>query len=175
MRTIETNVYTFDELSEDMQEKAIENLYDINTSFDWWELTYDDAANIGLKITSFELDRHRHAEGELNFAANEVAANILKEHGEGCETHKTATNFLKDWAGLVEKYSDGEKLDQVTEDNEFLFDQEADELEEEFLKSILEDYSIMLQKEFEYLQSEEAIKEAIEANEYEFTVDGELI
>ena len=33
----------------------------------------------------------------------------------------------------------------------------------------------MLQKKFEYLQSEEAIKETIEANEYEFTANGKLI
>jgi predicted transcriptional regulator len=33
----------------------------------------------------------------------------------------------------------------------------------------------MLQKEYEYLTSEEAIIETIEANEYEFTEKGEMI
>ena len=49
------------------------------------------------------------------------------------------------------------------------------DLENEFLQSLLEDYSIMLQNESEYLQSAEAIRETIEANEYEFTEDGKLI
>ena len=171
MRTIETNVYTFDELSEDMQEKVIENLYDINVSYDWWQSIYEDAANIGLKITSFDLDRRRHADGELNFAANEVAANIFLEHGGDCDTYKTAQAFMKEWEPLFAEYMDetGEKYESA------VIEGELQDLESEFLQSLLEDYSIMLQKEFEYLQSEEAIKETIEANEYEFTVDGKLI
>ena len=171
MRTIKTNVYTFDELSEDMQEKAIENLYDINISFDWWESTYEDAANVGLKITSFDLDRHRHANGQINFAANEVAANIFREHGGGCGTYKTAEAFMDEWEPLFAEYMDetGEKYESRETESEL------QDLESEFLKNLLEDYSIMLQNEFEYLQSDEAVKGTIEANEYEFTVDGELI
>ena len=47
-------------------------------------------------------------------------------------------------------------------------------LEAEFLKSILEDYSIILQKEYEYLTSREAVEETIEANDYHFTENGNL-
>ena len=171
MRTIETNVYQFSELSEEMQEKAISNLYDINVSFDWWQSTYEDASNIGLKITSFDLDRRRHAEGELNLSANEVAANIFKNHGEDCETYKTAKSFMEEWEPLFAEYMD--ETNEKYESGEV--ERELQGLEEDFLKSILEDYSMMLQKESEYLQSEEAIKETIEANEYEFTADGKLI
>jgi hypothetical protein len=46
------------------------------------------------------------------------------------------------------------------------------DIEDEFLKSLCEDYSIMLQNESEYLQSDAAIIEAINANEYEFLEDG---
>ena len=48
------------------------------------------------------------------------------------------------------------------------------ELCEEFQRTICEDYLIILQMECEYLTSEEAVIETIEANEYEFTVDGDL-
>jgi len=171
MRTTEKNVYTFDELSEDMQEKAIENLYDINTDFDWWESTYDDAENIGLKITSSDVYRYRHANGELNLAANEVAANIFRDHGEGCDTYKTAEAFMDEWEPLFAEYMDetGEKYESAETESDL------QDLESEFLENLLDDYSIMLQKEFEYLQSEEAIKETIEANQYEFTVNGKQI
>ena len=49
-----------------------------------------------------------------------------------------------------------------------------DEMSEEFLKSLLEDYRIILENEYEYLTSKEAILETIEANDYEFTADGTI-
>jgi type I restriction-modification system DNA methylase subunit len=52
MRTETTTrtLYTFDELSETAKEKALEVYRDINLNFDWWDGTYEDAKNIGLKI-----------------------------------------------------------------------------------------------------------------------------
>jgi len=47
-----------------------------------------------------------------------------------------------------------------------------DELGNEFTKAILEDYLTILRNELEYLDSDDAVKESIEANEYEFTEDG---
>jgi hypothetical protein len=45
-------------------------------------------------------------------------------------------------------------------------------LEDEFLKTLCEDYRIILSREYDYLTSEAAIIETIEANEYEFKADG---
>lgn len=175
MRTIKIKAYKFNELNEDAKQKAVEKFSDINVEFDSWQSTYEDAERIGLKITGFDLDRNRHASGELINSLSEVCEAILKEHGEECETFKTAKDFLNQWSILVKTYSNGIEIDKVTEENEYTFDGEADELENEFRRSILEDYSIMLQKECEYLQSKEAIIEAIEANEYEFTEEGKQI
>lgn len=174
MKTKVINLYSFDELSEEAQQKAIENLYDINIDYDWWDFTYDDAKEIGLKIEGFDLDRYRHATGYFLEDANTTANLILENHGNMCETYKTAEGFLTDWAELVKKYSDGKDLDRVTEENEYDFDNEADELEQKFLKSLLEDYSIILQKEYEYLTSDECIIETIKANKYTFTINGKL-
>lgn len=174
MKTISVNLYELSELSDKAKQKAISNLSDINVSHDWWDCTYDDAENIGLKITSFDLDRNRGAKGKFITSGSEVAEKIMQEHGESCETFKTAEQFLSDWANLVIKYSDGKNMDRVAEGNEYDFDNEADDLEAEFLNSLLEDYSIMLQKESEYLQSDAAIIETINANDYVFYSDGEL-
>jgi len=57
MRTIETTVYKFDELSDEAKQQSIENLYDLNVDYEWWDCTYEDAENIGLKISEFDLDR----------------------------------------------------------------------------------------------------------------------
>jgi hypothetical protein len=167
-------LYDFAELSEEAQQKAIDGLRDLNVTHEWYEFIIEDAKNIGLKITEFDTDRNRHAKGNFIESARECAELILKEHGENCETFKTAKQFLSDRDALVSKYSDGVKTDEVSEDNEYQFDQDCDELESEFLKSILEDYAIMLEKEYEYQTSDEAIKESIEANEYTFTEDGKL-
>lgn len=168
MKTKTINIYSFSELSEEAKQKAIEKFYDINVNYDWWEPTYEDAKNIGLKINSFDLERNRHAKGEFIWSACEVAANILKEHGETCETYKTAENFLKEWQPIFDEYMNEESENYLSWESE----DKLQELESEFLESLLEDYSIMLQNELEYLTSEKAIIETIELNEYEFTEDG---
>lgn len=169
MKTIEINLYKFNELSEDAKEKAINELSDINVNYEWWQWTYEDAEEIGLEITGFDLDRRRHAEGKFILSANEVAQNILNNHGETCETYKTAEGFLNEWNPIFAEY-----MDETSEGYES-HDLENDmmNLEDDFLKSLLEDYSIMLQNEYEYQTSREAIEEAIIANEYEFYVNGE--
>lgn len=174
MRTIETVVYKFSELSEEAKQKAIENLSTINVDHEWYDSTYEDAENIGIKIDSFDIDRGSYCNGKFIEDSNHCANAIIKNHVESCDTFKDAKNFLDEWGKLVTKYSDGINTDKVHEDKEYEFDQEADELESEFLKTILEDYRIILQKDYEYQTSEEAIKESIEANECEFTENGKL-
>jgi hypothetical protein len=160
MKTIEIKLYKFAELSEEAKQKAIEKHYDINVSYDWWDFTYEDAANIGLKITGFDLDRNRHATGKFTLSAAEVAANIIRDHGAECETYKTAEKFLSIQEPLME---------DVEENEDALID-----CEDDFLKELLEDYSMILQKESEYLQSKEAIIETFNANDYYFTIDGKM-
>lgn len=172
--TTQTDVYKFVELSEDAQQSAIENLFDINVDYEWWESTYDDAAEIGLKITSFELGRGSKITGELTSSGTCTAYKIIENHGEKCGTYQLAKTFLSDWSKLVEKYSDGVRLDIVAEDNDYEFDQEANDLENDFRKDLLEDYLSTLTKECDYLMSRAAIVETIESNDYDFTVDGKL-
>jgi hypothetical protein len=172
MRNVRTKVYKFNELNETAKQTAIHNFSSINVDFEWWDGVYMDAENVGLKITSFDLDRNRQAKGDFILSPLECSAKICQEHGKECETYKTAENFSFAYDKLVEKYSDGIDLYRVSYENEYEFDQEANELENEFLQSILEDYSIILEKESDYLQSEQAIIETIEANDYEFLKDG---
>lgn len=170
MKTIEIEIYEFSELSEDAKENAIEKLYDINVDYEWWQFAYDDAENIGLKITGFDLGRGWYCNGEFILSACEIAQNILNEHGENCETYKTANNFMKLWQLVFNEYMDeNSKLYESAEsENDLQY------LESEFLNDLLSDYLIMLDNEYEYLTSEKAIIETIKANEYQFTVNGEI-
>lgn len=140
--TITKTILTFDELSEDQQNKVMEKLYYINVDHDWYDFIYEDANNIGLKITGFDIGRSNYCEIDFIEDHVEIAKKIILEHGASCESYKTAQNFLRT------KMS-----------------------EEDFEKEIAEDYLRMLRNEYEYLTSEEAIKETIKANEYEFDAD----
>jgi hypothetical protein len=62
----------------------------------------------------------------------------------------------------------------VEEGKEWDFDNECKDIEAEFLNDILEDYSIILQNECDYLTSEESIKETLISNEYDFTEEGKI-
>lgn len=174
MKTVTINIYQFSELSNESQAKAVSRLRDINTDFDWWDSVYEDAEQVNLKIKGFDIDRGSYVKAEFIESAHNTANLIIINHGESCETYKTAKSFIEDWNNLVSKYSDGIKTDTVTEDNEYDFDNEADDLEGEFLKSISEDYRIILSNEYDYRTNDESIIETIEANDYNFTENGIL-
>lgn len=172
MKEVKIRLYQFSELSEKAQRNAIEKLSDINVDYSDWDNSTEDANEIGLKIIS--LDDHRENEGHFVCSAYETANLIKVNHGETCETYKTAISFISEWDKTVERFSDGVNKNQVTEENEGEFDSIADELEKDFLHSLLEDYRILRNKNYEYLTSEGVIKETIEANEYLFFANGKL-
>jgi hypothetical protein len=154
-------LYKFHELSEAQKEKAVNNLYDINVDHEWWDYTYEDASNIGLKITSFD---DYNIEGHFLTSAPEVAESIMAEHGETCETYITARNYMN-----------GVDLNAPEDESEYdKWSEIKERRDNDFLKSLLEDYRVVLRQEAEYLQSSEAAIETIEANDYEFTEEGEL-
>ena len=174
MRIIEINAYKFEELSDEVKQKVIEKNQDINVDYEWWEFLFEDAGNIGLKIKFFNLDRASFVKGKFILDAKEVAENILREHGESCSTVQTAKDYLVTLKAETDKvlleFANKEYPEDFLED--FLHTKDIDN---EFLKSLCEDYRVMLQKEYDYLTSEEAIIETINANECEFTENGKLI
>lgn len=169
MKTIKTKVYEFAELTDAAKEKARDWYREHALDYEWWDSTYYDAERVGLKITGFDLDRNRHATGKFIASAEECAHKIEKEHGDECETFKTAQAYLKERDEIVntaERDEDGEFVSQYD------LDEKLDDADAEFLKSILEDYSIMLQNECEYLLSNESVDDCIIANQYTFTEAG---
>lgn len=174
MKTITKELYEYTDLIKPENKKILEKVlnenYNINVDHNWWNFTYDDAKEIGLKITSFDLDRNRHATGGFILSANEVAQNIMNNHGECCQTYKTAESFMNEWQPIFNDYMDSESENYESNDLE----QQLIEVEDNFLNSLVEDYSIILQNESEYLMSEKAILETIQANEYTFNEYGKI-
>jgi len=172
MRIIETKIYSYDELTDEGKEKAIEGLANINVELEWWDSVYEDGERINFKISGFDIDRGAYCSANFKESAEDTAHLIEKEHGESCETFSTAENYLEERDKTIDEAPRDENGDFECE---YTLDKKLDELDAEFLQSLQEDYRIILQKEYEYLTSEKSIIETIQANEYEFTENGKLI
>lgn len=170
MREITVKLYKLDELPTEKAKEKARQWYREAVGYDqWWDYVYEDAEQVGLKITEFEIDRGRYAKGKFIDDALHCAGLIIKNHGEKCETYTTAKAFLKERDEIVNAAEKDENGDYVDEHELY---GKLDECEAEFLRAILEDYAVMLDKEYEYLNSDEHVDEDILGNEYEFTENG---
>lgn len=173
MRKITTTVYNFDELNAETQEQAIEKLWDINVKYEWWDGIYSDAEeNARLKITSFDIDRGSYCKAEFIHDAINSAALIKENCGNETDIYQLAETFQQERDEIILQAPKDENGDFEYEHE---VDGKLDDLEADFLKDLCEEYLSSLRKEYEYQTSEQAIKETIEINNYEFTIDGDLI
>lgn len=179
MRTIETQVFTYDELSESAKEKARNWWREASQHDDWVEPILEDADNIGLRIKEFDLDRGVKA--SFKQYAESTAVACMQDHGAECETYKDSEQFLLDLktkkeamessiAALEESGDPDDKIADIESD----FDDWLEDREAEYLHDMSENYRIMLNREYEYVNSDDYVEETIRANEYEFTADGKI-
>lgn len=91
MRTIETIVYKFGELSERAQQKAINHLSDINVTHEWYDFIFDEVKNLGFQITEFD---ERKIKGNRIDSMSEISRKIMEDHCEDCETIQNRAKFL---------------------------------------------------------------------------------
>jgi hypothetical protein len=160
MRTLEITAYTFDELSETAKEVALYNNRDINTNYDWYQYVYDDAENFGIKITSFDV-YYKNITIEFTLDPLDVANNILNECGPTSDLYSFAEVYRSSY----------NKLDDTGDDT----DENLEELASVFKHALSREYLNTLTREFDYLESDEAVTEAIMANMFEFTEDGKYL
>lgn len=170
VKRTEKTVYKFNELDDKAQHKALDKLWDINVDYEWWDCIFDDAKRAGIKIKEFDIDRGSFIKGELTNTLEFSLDAILKDHGDACDTWKTAKEYKDGLDELTQQWDDTPAEEK--DDAEYEYEQKCEELKENFEHDILEDYLIMLRKEYEHQTSREAILEIIEANEYEFDESG---
>ena len=172
MRTETTtrNIYTFDELSDRAKDKARDWWRRGALGYAWWEFIFEDAESIGLKIKEFDIYGNGYAKGAFTRCPVEVAERIKENHGEACETYSTATAFLKERAAFM----DGAEKDEFGELATYELDRKLEDIEADFLKSLLEDYAVILQREHDWQLEDEQAEASIRSNGYEFTEDGEV-
>lgn len=188
-RIKEKTVYAFQELEGSARENALQKLWDINVNSDWWDFILDD---FKTECEFFEVGQiyfsgfaHQGSGAMFEYDGlkaaliDEFAATLTKRERlifENCTTggrgkhtgryysceHSIYLEF-EDWYDYPNcaKMAEGIEADFV----EFVEDKYND-LAHELYKT--------LEKEYDYLTSEEVIIGTIEANEYEFDEYGNL-
>ena len=184
MREMNVMVYSFDELSEAAQERALNEFRDINVEDgDWWmDSVYDTIRTagklIGLEIDGiyFDPDLYCIFNADYRYVRGAVKA-VCKEFSRADALHKVA----RDLQDLQKRhfYSLSCAVTEGRSMNYYRCFRFGEDYECDDLGDILDDFAhwarILLRDEYEYLTSDEAVKEMIEANEYEFTEDGKLV
>ena len=162
-----TKTWKFEELTDEQQQKAVEENRAFNVEYvEWWESVYYDAEQVFLKLESFDIGRSWDISGDFVKYAEDTAEKIISEHGDHCDTYATAKEYLHNLSEIDKKYEGkGESMDE---------DGDKEELNADFLRDILGDYLNMLSKEYEYLTSEEAIRESLIANDYDIDENGHI-
>lgn len=172
----ETKVFKFNELSEEAQENALEKLYDLNVDYEWYEGELDYykdewEKNYGITFDKayFDLDRaHYLYFDKAHIVDGEKLVKIAK-----CRKLTRAYH-----QGDVELYFDnvhfGGGVGRTNLEINYPENIVCNFDFNEWFKDITEELLRQLGKQYDYLTSREAIVETIEANDYEFTEDGDL-
>ena len=160
MREITLKVYEFQELSEEVQEKVLDNHRDVEVQYyERWDHIYDMALEEGVEILSFDLhQRDIEVRVSDDFDEDKARKEIL-------EREEMALELL---SNLDDEYNDIEDLieDKIAESRE--------EYEREKQEEAAEKWIDMLIKEEEYLTSDEYVREFLINNIYEFYENGEV-
>lgn len=192
MRTITKELYSFNELSDEAKQKALENLSNINTDYEWWD--YEDYTNIG-KIFGIEIEEIYFSgfSSQGDGACFEGHYRYNKEASKKIREYAPLNTVLHDIADRLQSIQKGQFYqlmsdtkhrghyyhENCTETSVYRNDnKDVPEEVEDALIDTLKDFMRWiyrsLEKEYDYLTGEEAIRETIEANQYEFYENGEM-
>lgn len=185
MKTRTINIYTFEELNEKAQRKAIEDHRYIETEgFEWYKFTYEkwieELKTQGYEDTKIQFSGFYSQGDGASFEATIDIAKWLTV--KECKTKYKAC--FADAENIViaitqsGHYSHEMTMSTDTEYNGVnrkAYDT-VDQLAEEILQDAREQARLIykdLESEYEHLTSDETVKECLIANEYEFIENGE--
>jgi hypothetical protein len=178
MRTITNsfNVYKFEELTEEQQRRALEKNYYINVEDDYWKEIaeqdlQEDLSQVGItfKHVYFDADRRYwfayldkpNIEDSRLFLKSALTAGYkpslseckeVLNNGLSIETRHygcgNGSNYVSAWG----------EIDALTE----------------YLKTFMEKFLTNAESQYEYVTSEESLRETFTECDYEFTEDGKI-
>ena len=182
MREMNVTVYSFAELSEAAQERALNAFRYVNVEHDWYEYPRDTIRTagklIGLDIDRIYFDTELYCIFDADYEYVRGAAKAVKaEFPQDTELHEVARKLQ----ALQKRhfYSLSCNVSSQRVSNSYRCFRFGEDYDCEDLGDIIDDFAywarILLRDEYEGLTSDEAIREMIEANEYEFDEDGGLL
>ena len=163
MKTIEIKVYKFDELDKQTREKVIEYYRYINVEDTfWYDWIKEDFIRLGLEIQEFDLGRRNYIKIYIdNF--KDTSESILQEFGDSVGVKQTAKNYLDEYEKILSNFKEDEDIER-----------ELEILDEKYEKEYSEDILSYIRLNYDWETSDEAIYQTIEANDYNFTWNGEI-
>lgn len=169
MRTIETTLYKFDELSDEAKQKAIEDAREREHEYGLESLP---------EMMQDQLEYLLTEKGARNLSVT-VRYSLGYSQGDGASF--TGSFDWKAWRVDVDTnswgvhYSHHRSVD-VKEMNSLKTDKDAPDQKWAAMQNMIEEIGLELEKygysEIEYATSDEVLEELLIANEYEFTADG---
>ena len=204
MRTIITTVFKFAELSESAKAKAIQDNYNWNVEHsDWNEFVKDDFTTIG-KIIGIDFDHSANTDGpriwysgfcsqgdgacfEGTWTYSKGMTKKIREHApQDTELHRIADRLAdiqkRYFYGITTQISHNSRyyhshtmqFEHYHQNDVEIPSHVTDEIES-LLRDLADWYYSALEKEYDYLTSDEAIAESLESNEVEFDEFGNSI
>lgn len=194
MRIVETKAYKFEELCAEAKEKALNHCREWQTDYQWWDFIYDDAKE-AAKIIGIDIEQIYFSgfssqgdgacfEGWYSYKPDSCKQ-IRQYAPMDAELHAIAqalqniqrTNFYQLRASVKHRgHYYHENCTDIDIDRKDY--KEPTEDAEESVKECLRDFMrwvySKLEKEYEWLISDESVTEFIEANEYEFDEEGNI-
>ena len=193
MKTIETKVYEFDELSDAAKEKAREWYREGALDYEWWDGVFESAKTAGacLGITvdniyfsgfwsqgdgacfvgSYAYRKGWRAALQAEFSYEGTIEPTLETIGQALQDAQRPA-FYKVTASVVKgdhRYNHENTVRIECEPYAVEIDDDVSAALRDFMRWIYR----ALEGEYTRLNSDEQVDEAIEANEYTFTADGE--
>ena len=200
MRTININLYKYDELSPQAKEKALEHYSDINTDYEWWDCTYfhwrdkleeQGFSNPKIYFSGFwsqgdgacfdaDIDFDTQFEQYRNYALSNGTGGIQR----AIKNHK---NWIYDYLYNETRYSIAVINHQYSHESTRQIESYCYTDTKGMLSEIYSDFEEWLEskrtdlcreiyrdlkQEYGYLSGKECIEETLRVNEYEFTQEG---
>jgi hypothetical protein len=193
MKTIEIKLYSFNELSEEAKKVAIEEIQNDNNflDYDWYESTYEHYFEI-IKEAGFEIDKiyfsgfWSQGDGAM-FEYSNIDDSLKLEFIESLDLSTMRKNWIINNTYITGKgHQSGNYYHENSCNHSIYFEVDNGDLnytstfyqwlqsfEDSFNEFIIKKYKNLctdiyaaLKKEYYYLESDEAIKEYLEQDEY---------
>lgn len=188
MKTISVNVFQFNELDDKAKEVAREWFKKDYPDYEWWDTVYDDAKEVAtfLGVTIDKINFSGFwSQGDGACFTGTFRSDDLKTLDELKENYPTEEGFHVLLQRLLALNHPDNALVKITasgfysHSNTMAFD-DVDEVYERWtcceiascLRSFADWIYAQLEKEYEYLMSDECVDKNIQINEYWFLVDG---